>query len=81
MLRPLFFISGTFFSINDMPHSVQPLLLWNPLLHIFELMRSCFSPHYNASLVSLEYAALWALLLLTLGMLMLRANWRRMLTR
>ena len=79
ILRPLFFISGTFFSINDVLPSIQPFLLWNPLLHAFELMRSCFSLHYNASLVSTTYLMLCTLMAITLGMLMYRANWRRML--
>lgn len=81
ILRPLFFISGAFFSINDMPPSLHPMLLWNPLLHAFELFRSCFSPNYNISLVSMEYLALCTLAAMTLGLLMVRANWRRMLTR
>ena len=81
ILRPLFFISGTFFTINDMPPSLHPYLLWNPLLHTFELMRSCFSAHYNTSLVSMEYLMICTLVAMTLGMLMYRANWRRMLTR
>ncbi|WP_330926381.1 ABC transporter permease [Candidatus Sororendozoicomonas aggregata] len=80
LLRPLFFISGTFFSINDIPPSVQPLLLWNPLLHAFELFRSCFSPHYNTSLVSMDYLMACTLVAITLGMLAYRANWRKMLT-
>ena len=80
VLRPLMFISGTFFSINEMPSSVQELLLWNPLIHAFELMRSCFSFYYDTSLVSLNYLALSALTTMTLGMLMFRANWRKMLT-
>lgn len=79
-LRPLMFISGTFFSINEMPRSAQDLLLWNPLLHAFELMRSSFSFHYDTSLVSIDYLALSALTTMTLGMLMFRANWRKMLT-
>ena len=80
LLRPLFFISGTFFSINDIPPSVQPLLLWNPLLHAFELLRSCFSPHYNTALVSMGYLMACTLVVMTLGMLVYRANWRKMLT-
>ena len=80
ILRPLMFISGTFFSINEMPSNVQELLLWNPLIHAFELMRSCFSFYYDTSLVSLDYLALSALTTMTLGMLMFRANWRKMLT-
>lgn len=80
ILRPLMFISGTFFSINEVPVAFQELLLWNPLIHAFELMRSCFSYHYVTSLVSIEYLALSALTAMTLGMLMFRANWRKMLT-
>ena len=80
LLRPLMFISGTFFSINEVPPMAQEILLWNPLIHAFELMRSCFSFYYNTSLVSLNYLALSTLISMTFGMLMLRANWRKMLT-
>ena len=80
LLRPLMFISGTFFSINELPRAMQEVLLWNPLIHVFELMRSCFSYYYDTSLVSMEYLALCALTAMTLGMLMFRANWRKMLT-
>lgn len=79
LLRPLMFVSGTFFSINELPVNLQNLLLWNPLIHAFELMRSCFSYNYDTSLVSLEYLSLCTLVAMTLGMLMFRANWRRML--
>ncbi|WP_257287515.1 ABC transporter permease [Endozoicomonas sp. SESOKO2] len=81
LLRPLLFISGTFFSINELPSAAQEILLWNPLIHIFEFMRSGFSYDYDTSLLSLEYVEMWALTTLTLGLLMLRANWRRMLTQ
>ncbi len=80
VLRPLMFISATFFSINEIPGNLQQLLLWNPLIHAFELMRSCFSSSYNVSLVSIEYLSLCTLTAMTLGMLMFRANWRKMLT-
>ncbi len=80
ILRPLMFISGTFFSINELPSNIQAVLLWNPLIHAFELMRSCFSFYYDTSLVSLEYLILCTLTAMTLGMLMFRANWRKMLT-
>ena len=81
LLRPLFFISGAFFTINDMPSSLHPFLLWNPLLHIFELMRSCFATHYSTDLVSMRYVWIATLISITLGMLFYRANWRRMLVR
>ena len=80
ILRPLMFISGTFFSINELPDAAHNFLLWNPLIHTFELMRSCFASSYNVSLVSMEYLAMCTLVAMSLGMLMFRANWRKMLT-
>jgi capsular polysaccharide transport system permease protein len=79
ILRPLFFISGVFFSINSIPSNLQPYLLWNPILHALEFMRSAMSSSYDTSLVSLNYLAMATLVALCLGMLSLRANWRRML--
>ena len=54
ILKPLFFISGTFFTINEMPAVTHDLLLWNPLIHAFELFRSSLSVGYDTSLVSLK---------------------------
>ncbi len=81
LLRPLMFISGTFFSLNDMPGNIQDILVWNPLIHAFELMRSAFSNGYNTSLVSFSYLGLCALVVMSLGMLVYRANWRKMLKK
>lgn len=81
LLRPLMFVSGTFFSINDMPRDIQEILVWNPLIHAFELMRSAFSTGYNTSLVSFEFLSVCTLSAMTLGMLMFRANWRTMLKK
>ena len=80
LMRPLMFISATFFSINEIPVAAQDYLLWNPLVHALELMRSCFSESYNVSLVSLEYLGLCSLFVMTIAMIMFRANWRKMLT-
>lgn len=80
-LQPLMFVSATFYSVKEMPASAQRVLLWNPLVHAFELMRSAFSRGYNTSLVSFGYLALCTLVALTLGMLVYRANWRGMLQK
>jgi len=37
--RPLLFISGTFFSLNDVPQSSWVYFTWNPLVHGVELAR------------------------------------------
>ena len=80
MLRPLMFISGTFFSINDLPRAAQNIIGLNPIIHALEFMRSAFSHGYDTSLVSMNYLALWALGSMFMGMLIFRANWRKMLT-
>ena len=79
LLTPLMFVSGTFFSINEMPEPIQRILQWNPLIHSFELMRSAFSPGYDTSLVGFHYLGICSLSALFLGILIFRANWRRML--
>ncbi len=81
VLQPLMFVSGTFFSINDMPSAAQDILAWNPILHAIELMRSAFSQGYDVSLVSFEYLGICTLIAMTLGMLTFRAKWREMLKK
>ena len=54
VLRPLFWISGVFFTSDMLPPDVRDLALVNPLLHMIELMRSAFfhefeSPHGDYS--------------------------------
>ena len=39
LLRILFFISGLFFSVVDLPASARDILSINPLTHVIEMMR------------------------------------------
>lgn len=41
-MRGLFYISGVFFSIENIPVQYQKFLLWNPLLQIIEFIRFSF---------------------------------------
>ena len=50
--RPIFFISGIFFSLKDVPQDYWPYLTWNPLLHAVELTRHAAYPAYEAVGVS-----------------------------
>ena len=61
LTRPLFFLSGIFFSLNDIPSQFHSLLLINPLLHGIELIRHGFYRSYPSSGLSLEYLYLWVL--------------------
>ena len=54
-----------------MPVEYQQYLLWNPLLHIFELMRHAVAPAYPiAAGVSLAYIGYWIIGSLFLGLLL-----------
>ena len=76
--RPLFFISGLFFSLNDIPSQHHQYLLWNPILHAIELIRNACYPGYNADSLSMGYLAFIALVMVFFGLAMYRLDWKRM---
>jgi capsular polysaccharide transport system permease protein len=78
LTRPLFFISGLFFSLNDIPSQYHDYLLWNPILHAIELIRTACYPGYNAAFVSMGYLAFIALSTVFFGVAMYRLDWKRM---
>jgi len=78
LTRPLFFISGLFFSLSDIPSQYHKYLLWNPVLHAIELIRNACYPSYNADAVSFTYLALSALVTVFFGLAIYRLDWKRM---
>ncbi len=80
VMRVLFFTSGLFFSIVDLPLVARSILFFNPLTHMIEYMRSGFVDGYGANYISLSYAFGCALLLLVVGLLLERYS-RRYLDR
>ncbi|GLQ05758.1 hypothetical protein GCM10007924_09790 [Sneathiella chinensis] len=57
--RILFFTSGLFYYANELPQGLREILLWNPLLHLIELLRDGFFATYTAEYASLEYVMWW----------------------
>ncbi len=53
--RPLFIISGIFFTFESVPKEFQSVLWWNPLVHVIGTMRSGFYGAYDPHYVSLPY--------------------------
>ncbi len=49
VLRPLYFISGIFFSVERLPAEYRDYLLWNPVLHALELIREHYFREIDAS--------------------------------
>jgi capsular polysaccharide transport system permease protein len=71
--RPLFLISGVFFTIEMIPQEYRHILLINPLFHVLEWLRSVFFMRYESRYADMEYAIIWLVVLLSLGLLMQRA--------
>jgi len=44
--RPLFFTSGIFFTAEMIPSEIRQYLLYNPLLHMIEIVRSAFFDYF-----------------------------------
>jgi capsular polysaccharide transport system permease protein len=66
--RPLFLMSGVFYSLQNIPPQWRPWLSWNPILQAIELMRHGFSSSYVIEGISMPYLALCSLLACWLGL-------------
>jgi capsular polysaccharide transport system permease protein len=72
---PLYFMSGVFIPASYLPHSLLPYLLYNPFLHLFELIRGEVFPYYiPLSGVSAGYVVRVTLCLLFLALGIYRAR-------
>jgi len=67
--RPLFFTSGVFFTAEQIPPDIRQYLLWNPLLHMVEIVRSAFFIEFESRFIDWHYATLFAGILFLVGLL------------
>ncbi len=72
--RPLFIISGVFFTFESMPQNLQNLLWWNPLIHVVGEARRGFYHTYEGSYVSLIYVFGLGIALFVIGAALLARN-------
>jgi capsular polysaccharide transport system permease protein len=72
LIRALFFTSGLFFSVSDLPEKARNFLFYNPLTHLLEYARSAFVDGYGAHYIDLPYAFGFALVFLVVGLLIER---------
>lgn len=77
LLRPLFWCSGLFYTANGLPTNMRDILLYNPMLHVIEIVRDGWFPSYQARHADPAYAIAWMLCLLVLGLLLERAVRRK----
>jgi len=79
--RPLFFISGIFFSLQDIPKEYWPYLDWNPLLHAVELARFAGSLSYGNTGVSYFYLDSFTLLSVFFALACYHISWKQAISR
>jgi len=76
-MRPLFFLSGTFYTIEMIPLKYRIYLLWNPVLHLVDLMRGAAMTGYDSP-GSWSYAAACTAVLLFIGLATYRRHMHHM---
>lgn len=76
----LYLLSGILYPISIIPIQYREYLLWNPLIHIFELMRHAVAPTYPlVQGISLSYFVLWMIVSLFIGLLLYKRFEKHML--
>lgn len=75
--RPLYFMSGIFFTMDFLSPEVLDVLSYNPLLNMVEWFRSGFFSSFDSSLYDVEYTVSASLLIFIIGMLAERATSRK----
>ncbi len=73
LMRPLFWISGLFFTLNSLPHAARSVLQWNPVVHCVELVRSGFFDSYSGRYTSPTYVVYWIVGFAFVGLTLERA--------
>jgi capsular polysaccharide transport system permease protein len=79
--RPLFFISGAFFSLQDFPREYWHYLDWNPILHAIELARFSVHTTYGDAGVSFNYLILITIILTFSSLAVYFAYWKQAISR
>ncbi len=68
IMTPMFLLSGIFFSLETLPAAARDILIWNPILHGVEGVRSGYFMNYRGSAIDLTYLLWWGLILLLVGL-------------
>ena len=74
ILRPLYFISGIFFALSNIPSDYRIYFLWNPMLHALELIRDACFASFETVGGSWLYLSLFSVSVLCLGLALYRQN-------
>lgn len=70
MMRPLLFVSGVFFTADGLPVALRDILVWNPILHAVEMIRSGWFGSYESTVSSTNYLLAWCIAATALGLML-----------
>lgn len=77
-LRPLIFLSGAFYTAEDIPREMLDILLLNPVFHIVEYIRDGYFTTYTSTHADLVYVGSFIFVFLWLGLMLERTSRRRL---
>ena len=77
LLRPMFWISGLFFALNELPTEYRNVVAKNPLIHPVEMIRDGWYSTYTAHYADPAYTLAFCLVFLFLGLALERVIRRR----
>lgn len=72
--RPLFIVSGVFFTPASLPPDARDIVLYNPIAHIVSIFRRAFYPEYEAPYVNYPFVIGLTLALMALGLYLIKLN-------
>ncbi len=72
--KPLYFISGVFFTADFLAPEVYAAIDFNPLIHLVEWFRSGFYPSFQSHLYDPRYAIAVCLITFAIGLVVERVN-------
>ena len=81
MMRPMIFVSGVFFSLQDIPIEMWKYFNWNPVLHAIELSRQSAYSSFGAVGVSYEYLATFTVTILFTAVMLYWTLWERAISQ
>ena len=80
--RPIFYTSGSLFSINLIPNEFKKYVLWNPLMHASELARYSLDNNYILyEKISIKYLIYLAFLIFSIAILIYQKTEKSLLTK
>lgn len=68
LFRPLFFLSGVWFTANELPPEFRKPLMYNPIIHCTELVRGGWFKSYEPRYAEPLYAFGWVVVLIAVGL-------------